>query len=138
MKLQKLLSAAAWQIFVSVIALTAAARTASAEPVTLICQLDGVINHVTAYIEDEQTTVELDEPRGTVSVHFGPFHLSPSVGIGNFPASSIGPVPATFTASAVSFSGGAINRLTGELRSSETKVPGGYGRYTCELGKAKF
>lgn len=116
-------------VLLLVITLAVGVGAASADPVTLICK----INDFTR-VEDGPTTIYLDEARGTVTVHAGPWHLSPSYGVGNIPADSYGPVPATFTAETISFSVGAIsgtiNRLTGDANIN--------GRYTCEPSKAKF
>jgi hypothetical protein len=119
----------------SALFLTASAP-ALAGSTTLICNMDAA----NSWKQDEPTIVELNEAQGTVVVHFSPLTL-PLNG-SHSPASSIGPLPGTFSADTISFvdphppgilSNFTINRLTGALFESNSNW-----RWICQPGKKQF
>ena len=143
---------------VTVVALTAGGKVAHAGPVTLLCDF---ANPSWAYA-DSPTMVTLDEQAGAVSVRMSAGHLRDPGGIsggydgrGGWGPLTFGPVPATFTADAITFladkSYGAgkecwsIDRLTGLLRGHiKDKCTGqnvdtwAQRMWTCHPAKAQF
>ena len=107
-------------------------QPAAAGTTTLICRL----TQPTQVTEQQPTTIDLDDVQNTVMIHYGPTYTDEG-GPHSMPASDLGPLPATFTANAITFSdhrGGTytINRLTGIFSNSY------YFQWACEPGKAKF
>jgi len=108
-----------------------AATATRAEATTLICHLN---TNLSPFVEDQPTTVELNETQSTVIVHIGAGHHSDPYW--SSPSSTIGPMQATFTADTISFPSTAgdsftIDRLTGAMH-------GAGGDWICQPGKALF
>jgi len=122
--------------------LLTANTAAMADPVTLICNM--VDTGRGTYQEDEPTTVELNEQQNSVTVHFGREHLA--VGASNhvLTAWTQGPVIATFTDNAISFSlvqfgkpaSSLINRLTGTFVITQDQHD--VGSWTCHAAQKQF
>ena len=111
---------------------------ALAEKTTLICPMTPVENF---YIESlaEPTTVEFDEPQGTVVVHRGPLHGS----LGEFPAQT-STYPARFTSETISWtdslwgSAWTINRLTGNMTNYTREGKPSNWLWRCRTGNKVF
>jgi len=112
--------------------LAVAGHAAMAQTTTLICNADASM----PFTEDEPTTIELNEAKNSVAVHFSATTLS--VNGGRIPAYSSGSLPATFAADTISFSvphyqlDYTINRLTGSLVNSAK------WKWNCQAGKKQF
>ena len=149
--LKQLLAAAA------IVALIAGSELARAGSVTLLCDF---ANPSLGYT-DSPATVTLDEQAGVVSVRMSAGHLRDPGGIsggydgrGGWGPVTFGPVPATFTAEAITFFSDkgageracwSIDRLTGLLRGHVNDQCTGQNRdtwaqrmYTCHPAKAQF
>lgn len=107
---------------------------AMADTSTLVCHLTPFV-----IVEDEPTTIDLNEAQSSVVVHFGALHQTfPQTAS---PAMTVGPLAAVFGVDTISFSQpGApyqgdyiLNRLTGGLVNTSTNW-----RYTCQLGQKQF
>ena len=114
--------------------LAMASQAATAQTTTLICRMDASM----PFIEDEPTTIELNEAKGTVAAHFSARTLS--INGMRFEAHSSDPLPAAFAADTISFSDQGfnytLNRLTGILsRLFGSDVA---SRWTCQAGKKQF
>jgi hypothetical protein len=114
-----------------------ASTTALADPATLVCDGKGPAG---VYSFDGSIIVDLDETARTVTVHY-PGVTNFNSG-GHMEAHSIGPVPGTFDANAISFSipgeNIAINRVTGE---AVVRTEGGITMaesWNCRVGKKQF
>jgi hypothetical protein len=121
--------------FLGMTILVVASQAATAQTTTtLVCNADAA----NVWMDDEPSTIELNEAQSTVAVH-----LSAMVDIINHfrnPAHASGPLPATFTADTISFSDQGftytLNRLTGSLlRLFNDDVA---LRWTCQAGKRQF
>ena len=116
-------------------ALLATSQMAFADTTSLICHL----NVGGSVVEDEPTTVELNEAQNTVVVHFGANHYI--VGNGDVEAAeSVGPLPATFGSDQITFNLDTayagpytLDRLTGVLMNTDTKW-----HWACQAGKRQF
>jgi hypothetical protein len=113
------------------------ATAATADPTTLICDL-----HDDLWVENQPTTIELNEAQATVTVHSGGVHAR---GGGFAPAHTYDPVPATFSGHEISFRFAdvendaplsVINRLTGTLVAFQGGL--GTARYSCQAGHNQF
>jgi hypothetical protein len=113
-------------------------QAAIAQTTTLICRLDPPQSQ--GFVEDEPSTLELNEAQSSVVVHFSAETVTASGG--RLPAYLTGKRPATFAADTI-FSvphysdanytmSYTINRLTGSWVSSS-----GLKR-TCQVGKRQF
>ncbi|MGH7024439.1 MAG: hypothetical protein ACREEB_12745 [Caulobacteraceae bacterium] len=90
------------RVIAGLVVLSAAAGTAApADPTTLICKLNFPGG---AVVEDEPTTIDLNEAADTVVVHFGPMHTEAG-GYHALRAFTLGPLSATFGAQTITFSG---------------------------------
>ena len=123
-------------------------QQALADTTTLICNS----KFENTLVQDEPTTVELNEANGTVIVHYSGIHLKDPQGVsggedgmGGLVARTIGPLPAQFGTSTITFSyqypngntmALVINRLTGDF--SDTSDITVWRKLTCHLGKAQF
>ena len=124
---------------VAFFALLMVTQPAMAQTTTLICNLDPA----QAFTEAEPSTIELNEAKSSIAVHYSAETVLGSLSGGRIPAYSTGPLAATFSADTISFSvphysdanytmSYTINRLTGSWVSSS-----GLKR-TCRAGKKQF
>lgn len=107
-------SSVARRLLFGVAVLLIAGRAAEAQTTSLICNAKGT---EPAYRYDGPITVDLNEAQGVATVHYSGMSVTTGVANHRVEAHSIGPVPAKFDSSTITFSGDRIvvlNRLTGE------------------------
>ena len=116
--------------------LAASSHAARAETTTLICPSGSP--H-----DASPTTIDLDEAKGLVTIHYGAVH-NPGGSPDPIPGKTEGPFTAKFDKKEIVFevlaTGRAdttytLNRLTGAL---EFEYLGQHGQWTCQVAKAKF
>ena len=113
-----------------------ASTPALADTTTLICHLNGG----DTIIEDEPTTIDLNEAQNSVVIHFGANHynlgrvdVEQAVSVGPFQA-IFGPDTITFNNNNNAYTGPyTLSRVTGVLANTSI----GW-RWTCEAGSKKF
>ena len=119
-------------------ALPMISAAASADPITLICRFGRIGDSI---VEDEPTTIDLNEAQASVVVHFGLNHYTFPQFIQEKPIST-GPLAAVFGAETITFSAPSgtgypgdyvLNRLTGDLVNTNTNW-----RYACQPARKQF
>ena len=118
--------------------LAASPKIALADTTSLVCHM--AMDNPN-YVEDDSTTIELNEAQSTVTVHFGKAHYSNPYG--EYKAYTIGQLSAKFDTNTISFSaknglfGGnsnyVINRLTGSLYDNTTNW-----KWKCRAAQKQF
>lgn len=128
--------------------LAGTSTAARAAPTRLICEMSDSITYL---YQDEPTIVELDEAAKTVTVQFSAEHFKDPGGIsggadghGGSAASRLGPVPATYEATTITFKDAngtrhVINRLTGAFYGlTDNGETWAWNNYKCSVAQAKF
>ena len=120
-------------------ALFIGSAAAEAGTTTLICTSSDETN-----VEDEATTIQLNEAQSTVIAHYASFHLRPGTDMIQGPTHPqvVGPLPAVFGADTITFTytmegyafDGTINRLTGAFSLNA----GAINKWTCQPGQKQF
>lgn len=119
--------------------LATASQTVLAAPTTLICSTGNPR-------EASPTTIDLNGPQGTVTVHFGSTRC-PGCSPDPIPGRTAGPLTAKFAKDTITFAEHpdsrsfdfTINRLTGIVGLNETQQGQTYHTdWTCHVGKAQF
>ena len=126
---------AAGMTLLGMVLLTAGAGTASADTTTLICDL-----HNDLWIQNQPTTIDLNEAQGTVTIHTGGVHAE---GGGFEGPVTFDPIAATFSDREITFRWGnasypisVINRLTGGFAAFQPGL--GSVNYACQAAHKQF